>query len=57
MNMFSRAAALTPARPEEILRQVNPWWILLTCFLGLLANISPASGLDARRCARTSWRS
>jgi len=43
--MFSRATALMPARPEEILRQVNPWWILLTCFLGLLANISPASGL------------
>ena len=45
MNMFSRAAALTPARPEEILRQVNPWFILLTCLLGLLANVAPASGL------------
>ena len=43
--MFSRAAALTPARPEEILRQANPWFILLTFFLGLLANVSPASGL------------
>lgn len=43
--MFSRAAALTPARPEEILRQVNPWFILLTFLLGLLANISPASGI------------
>jgi rod shape-determining protein MreD len=43
--MFSRAAALTPARPEEILRQVNPWWILLTCFLGLLGNLVPASGI------------
>jgi rod shape-determining protein MreD len=45
MNMFSRAAALTPARPEEILRQVNPWFILLTFVLGLSANLSPASGL------------
>jgi rod shape-determining protein MreD len=45
MNMFSRAAALTPARPEEILRQVNPWFILLTFFLALLANIAPAAGL------------
>jgi rod shape-determining protein MreD len=45
MNMFSRAAALTPARPEEILRQVNPWFILLTFLLGILANLFPASGV------------
>ena len=45
MTMFSRAAALTPARPEEILRHVNPWFILFTFLLGLLANISPATGL------------
>jgi len=45
MNVFSRAAALTPARPEEILRQVNPWWILFSCFLGLLGNLAPASGI------------
>ena len=43
--MFSRASALTPARPEEILRQVNPWWILFSCFLGLLGNLAPASGV------------
>jgi len=43
--MFSRAAALTPARPEEILRQVNPWFILLTFLLGILANLFPASGV------------
>jgi hypothetical protein len=43
--MFYRAAALMPARPEEILRQVNPWWILFTCFLGLLGNLAPASGI------------
>jgi len=34
-----------PARPEEILRQVNPWFILVTCFLGLIANMAPVSGL------------
>ena len=45
MNMFSRAAAFTSARPEEILRQVNPWFILLTFVFGLLANIAPASGV------------
>jgi rod shape-determining protein MreD len=43
--MLYRAAAFTPARPEEILKQVNPWFILLTCFLGLIANMVPASGL------------
>ena len=43
--MFSRAAYLTSARPEEILRQVNPWFILITFFFGLLANIAPASGV------------
>jgi rod shape-determining protein MreD len=45
MNMFSRAAVLTPARPEEILRQVNPWFILLTLFLALVVNLIPVSGL------------
>jgi rod shape-determining protein MreD len=33
------------SRPEEILRQANPWFILLTFFLGLLANLAPGSGL------------
>jgi len=42
---MSRAAVFTPARPEEILKQVNPWFILLTCFLGLIANMVPASGI------------
>ncbi|MCC7328289.1 MAG: rod shape-determining protein MreD [Burkholderiales bacterium] len=41
--MLARASAFTPARPEEILRQANPWFILLTFFLALLANIAPAS--------------
>lgn len=33
------------ARPEEILRQANPWFVLLTCFLALLANLVPLSGV------------
>ena len=37
--MFSRTAAFTPARPEEILRPVNGWFILLTFLLALLANL------------------
>ena len=45
MNVLSRAAVLTPARPEEILRQVNPWFILLTFFVALLLNLVPASRL------------
>ncbi|MCC6193596.1 MAG: rod shape-determining protein MreD [Burkholderiales bacterium] len=45
MNVLSRAAVPTPARPEEILRQVNPWFILLTFFVALLLNLVPASGL------------
>ena len=45
MNVFSRGAVLSPARPEEILRQVNPWFILLTFFIALMLNLVPASGL------------
>jgi rod shape-determining protein MreD len=36
---------LSPARPEEILRPVKPWFIVLTLVLALLANLLPASGL------------
>jgi rod shape-determining protein MreD len=38
-------STFTPARPEEILLPVQPWFVLLTLFLGLLGNIVPASGL------------
>jgi rod shape-determining protein MreD len=38
-------STFAPARPEEILLPVQPWFVLLTLFLGLLANIVPASGL------------
>ena len=36
---------LMPARPEEILRPVRPWFIVLTLLLALLANLLPASGV------------
>ena len=44
MNALSKAAAFAPARPEEILRPVKPWFILLTFILALMANLAPASG-------------
>jgi len=33
------------ARPEEILLPVQPWFVVLTLFLGLLCNIVPATGV------------
>lgn len=38
-------AQLSVSRPEEILRPVNSWFVLLTLLLALLANIVPLSGL------------
>ena len=45
MSLLPRTSSFAPARPEEILRPVNPWFILLTFLLGLLANLTPASGV------------
>jgi rod shape-determining protein MreD len=36
---------LSAARPEEILRPVNSWFVLLTLLLGLVANILPLAGI------------
>ncbi len=36
---------LSPAQPEEILRPVRPWFIVLTLVLALFANLLPASGV------------
>ena len=47
MNVFSRGAVFTPARPEEILRPVNPWFILLTFLVGLLLNLVPVPDVVA----------
>jgi rod shape-determining protein MreD len=41
----SPLSTFAPARPEEILLPVRPWFVLLTLFLGLLCNLVPASGL------------
>jgi len=46
--MFAKVVPpLAPARPEEILRAASPWFIALTLFLGLLANLFPATGVIA----------
>ena len=42
MRMLPNVASLTPAGADEILHPVNAWFILLTLFLGLIANIVPA---------------
>jgi rod shape-determining protein MreD len=36
---------LSAARPEEILRPVNSWFVLLTLLFGLAANMLPLSGM------------
>lgn len=36
---------LSPASPEEILRPAQPWFILFTLFIALLANLLPLSGI------------
>ncbi len=41
----SVVSPLAPARPEEILRPVRPWFILLTLVLALVLNSVPLSGL------------
>jgi rod shape-determining protein MreD len=38
-------STFTPARPEEILLPAQPWFVLLTLLLGLLANVVPVSGV------------
>jgi len=39
-----RVTPLSPARPEEILRPVRPWFIVLTLLLALSGNLLPLSG-------------
>jgi rod shape-determining protein MreD len=44
-SMFdSVVSPLAPARPEEILRPVKPWFILLTLIVALVVNSVPLSG-------------
>lgn len=37
--------SFAPARPEEILLPVKPWFVLLTLLLGLVGNVLPVSGV------------
>lgn len=40
----SVVSPLAPARPEEILRPVKPWFVVLTLVIALLVNTVPLSG-------------
>ena len=44
MRIAARVPPFTPARPEEILRPANPWFVVLTLALALVANTLPSSG-------------
>jgi rod shape-determining protein MreD len=44
MMALPKVPPLTPARPEEILRPVRPWFILLTIVLAFLGNLLPVAG-------------
>src|SRR5271169_4856506 len=37
--------SFAPARPEEILSPVKPWFVVLTLFLGLIGNLIPLTGV------------
>jgi rod shape-determining protein MreD len=42
---MAQLASLAPARPEEILLPVKPWFVVLTLGLGFLGNLLPLSGI------------
>ena len=41
--MMPSVSGLTPASSDEILRPVNPGFIALTLFFGLVANVVPST--------------
>jgi len=45
MMALPRGRPLSPARAEEILRPVRPWFIAVTLLLGYLGNLLPLSGV------------
>ncbi len=45
MRVLSDVVSFAPASPEEILRPPQPWFVLATLLVALLANIAPASGV------------
>ena len=42
---MAQLASLAPARPEEILLPVKPWFVVLTLAVGLIGNQLPLSGV------------
>ena len=42
---MAQLASLAPARPEEILLPVKPWFVVLTLGFGFLGNLLPLSGI------------
>ena len=42
---MAQLASFAPARPEEILLPVKPWFVVLTLMLGFLGNLLPLSGV------------
>jgi len=45
MRAISDVVSFAPASPEEILRPPQPWFVLLTLLVALVANMAPASGV------------
>jgi rod shape-determining protein MreD len=42
---MAQLASFAPARPEEILLPVKPWFVVLTLLMGFLGNLLPLSGV------------
>ena len=45
MRVLPDVVSFAPATPEEILRPPQPWFVFLTLFLALIANMAPLSGV------------
>ena len=45
MRVLPNVGTFVPASPEEILRPVKPWFIVLSLLAGLALNLVPVSGL------------
>jgi len=45
MRALTDVVSFAPASPEEILRPPQPWFVLLTLLIALVANMAPASGV------------
>jgi rod shape-determining protein MreD len=44
MRVLPNVGSFVPAAPEEILRPVKPWFILLSLLAGLVLNLVPVNG-------------